>query len=739
MKDLADNEVFTSPDGKRFAVVLVRGDVANDRVAYEIWTGCTEWEGELSPKHLATLYTQALTRDYTAPLATDLVHYRNAPVWTHDSRYLTFLWEDGKQVRQVARVDVDSGRTEFVTHHPTDVIDYNFSPKGTLLFSARPERPPLSPEQVKRGFVVENEDALSLVNGEVTHEGFADRYYSNDKFISRESGAAEEIHSRASPSHLFPAEIFFEPQFSPSERWLIIAGTPPVTPSSWSRYTDSFVHSQMLDTPGGILRRQMMQLLLVDLQSLDSRPLWDAPTVPLFKTTHVAWAPDEKTVVVAPTFLPVDTSNPPGLSGEVVAEVSVLDGSYHLIPMPREAIVSTNVANPGRGHGIADVRWRSSTELDIQTKQAVTYSFRKRGNSWEPEAPPHSQAKPSAGKVAIGWREDRTHPPRLIARRVSDGHERVLLDPNPGLLSRFALGEVRDLRWSAAGRSWRGRLYLPVHFQVGKKYPLVIQTHGLPGDHQFSLYGGPSVPAPGLGPDWGGGYIAQVLANHGIVTLQVEDKSLDADSQSPREPEIYSIAYEAAIQKLASEGVVDEKHVGLYGYSRTGWDVEYTVTHSKFDYAAAVAADNVDGNYLQMILNGSQHSYFLDNGAAPYGSGLQEWLKNSPAFNIEKLRTPLELTAMSPGLMTLVTHGWEMFVRARDLGLPVELYAIPDIEHGSHNLQNPRQVLVTDTRTLDWWLFWLKGEEDSDPAKKDQYARWHEMRRECVAHGGCAQ
>jgi len=29
---------------------------------------------------------------------------------------------------------------------------------------------------------------------------------------------------------------------------------------------------------------------------------------------------------------------------------------------------------------------------------------------------------------------------------------------------------------------------------------------------------------------------------------------------------------------------------------------------------------------------------------------------------------------------------------------------------------------------VDWFCFWLKGEEDRDPAKAEQYARWHDLR-----------
>jgi len=31
--------------------------------------------------------------------------------------------------------------------------------------------------------------------------------------------------------------------------------------------------------------------------------------------------------------------------------------------------------------------------------------------------------------------------------------------------------------------------------------------------------------------------------------------------------------------------------------------------------------------------------------------------------------------------------------------------------------------------SVDWFRFWLKDEEDPDPAKADQYRRWRDLRK----------
>jgi hypothetical protein len=50
---------------------------------------------------------------------------------------------------------------------------------------------------------------------------------------------------------------------------------------------------------------------------------------------------------------------------------------------------------------------------------------------------------------------------------------------------------------------------------------------------------------------------------------------------------------------------------------------------------------------------------------------------------------------------------------------------LPD---GQHILQKPLERLASQQGTVDWFRFWLEGEEDPDPAKAEQYRRWRELR-----------
>jgi hypothetical protein len=43
-------------------------------------------------------------------------------------------------------------------------------------------------------------------------------------------------------------------------------------------------------------------------------------------------------------------------------------------------------------------------------------------------------------------------------------------------------------------------------------------------------------------------------------------------------------------------------------------------------------------------------------------------------------------------------------------------------------LQKPWDRMVSQQGNVDWFAFWLKGEEDPDASKSEQYARWRRLR-----------
>ncbi|MBA3355367.1 MAG: hypothetical protein H0U18_05380, partial [Pyrinomonadaceae bacterium] len=106
----------------------------------------------------------------------------------------------------------------------------------------------------------------------------------------------------------------------------------------------------------------------------------------------------------------------------------------------------------------------------------------------------------------------------------------------------------------------------------------------------------------------------------------------------------------------------------------------------------------------------------------PVGQGLNAW-HSAPAFNTDKVKTPLRIEAIGKfGFL----FEWEWYVLLKRLLKPVELTSIPA---GVHVLVRPQDRFASQQGTVDWMRFWLKNEEDPNPRKAEQYARWRELRK----------
>jgi hypothetical protein len=169
---------------------------------------------------------------------------------------------------------------------------------------------------------------------------------------------------------------------------------------------------------------------------------------------------------------------------------------------------------------------------------------------------------------------------------------------------------------------------------------------------------------------------------------------------------------------------VDQEKIGIIGFSRTCFSVMEMLTTSSFHLKAASITDGVMFDYLTYILFTDRVSSEADRviGAPPFGEGLQQWLKRSPGFNLDKINTPLLVVGQGPiGLVFM----WQPYAGLHYLHKPVDLMMLNSDEHV---LTNPAVRMASQGGSVDWFCFWLKDEEDPNPSKADQYARWRELR-----------
>jgi dipeptidyl aminopeptidase/acylaminoacyl peptidase len=310
--------------------------------------------------------------------------------------------------------------------------------------------------------------------------------------------------------------------------------------------------------------------------------------------------------------------------------------------------------------------------------------------------------------------DSRSAPSNVALIDLKAGTVRTLADLNPEFAN-LELGSITRLDGvNRYGDSWWADLVKPLNYESGKKYPLIVTTYrtrvfprGASGDENP----------------------IDVYAAHGFVVLSFDFGRRDYDNK-PGDFQRYLSWYESveasiemAIQKTSEMGVADTTRVGLTGYSRGTEIVAYEITHTKLFRAVSGAAGDYSPYFYYMTSRRVQDSFSRDGvGGWPEGKSAANWKQLAPDLNAERIDVPvLNNDPDSEFLADLA-----LYTSLRDLGKPVELFIYPD---ELHHVNQPKHRYQMYERNLDWFRFWLEGEEDANPVKADQYIRWRELRK----------
>ena len=703
----------TSPDGRRYLLRLIRGDVERNGVWMDLLTGTLDsLESAANPKPCAHLFTTGLGSLDGAPSADADPDPANLIHWVNDTQ-VAFLWSDAHSIRQVMLLDVITCKPHFATNSATDVFSFMFTPDGSLLFDAQvPRAGDTSQHLWKQGFTVSrSSDGWSILKGRIDGAD-AISFYDNAWFL-RTKGADRPIDiagqriDRTNPNY---RDLFL----NDSGRFAVVDVGIAGIPAGWEQYTNPTLQS-LLKINQSVPGRLPLRYALIDLGTGESHLLWDAPRA--FRG-QVAWSPNGEALLLAPTFLPLAAMSPLGLSGAAAAEFNVRSGQYQVLPvdLTGRTVVNTEWLSP------AFVEIRSTNDLgqDPRIDRLV-----REDSHWKiAAADPQANARPG---IHLETRQSLNHPPQIFAVDSTSGQNRLVLDPNPRLLDEFKLGRVERLSGTLPnGKQWIAQLIYPADYKPGIRYPLVIQSlygHDF-REEGFSLDGEWAL-GMGLGPSLYASYPGQLLATRNIAVLTLEVLHFAPGAGQDDE---HQLAFETLAKQLVATGIADEHKIALAGFSRNGHWVEFTLSHSSFPFAAAIAADNYDPSYLQSALLNWRSEEAQMNGAPAFGDGLQQWVARAAGFNADHMHTPLYMIGQSGGV-ELIIGQWEIFSRLRYLNRAVEMYLMPEVDkHPSHLPQNPRQITSIQDHAIDWLSFWLTGREDPSPLKLEQYRRWHAFR-----------
>jgi WD40 repeat protein len=683
-----------SPDGKRFVVVLRKGNLETNTNEYS----------------LILFETDDIFRSPNPRVLLSMSSSSNRPaiqnvIWLDDNDTILFLGENPGETTQLYSFRCSSKETKKLTNHATNISSFVAGSKGDeIVFAAENHEVSFVNEDAARnGIVVTSELLSDLIAGQ--HGGT--EYDDHTLFIKQAGSEAETRITTEGRVGWYSGM-----SLSPDGLYLVVKTQATHFPDAWTEYEDEPLTGIRRTSPPAGASTLMFQYELVDIRAGRGRPLLDAP-IPLKETWEIAWSPDSQSVVVADMYLPLNIGDSAERSRRKTHTylVEVRISSHQFVNISDEELrllgwdAKTNEL-------VCDVG-RSGSFPGKATRKAY---FRKSYDNaaWSRSSVPHAETKAVPSLPEIVLEENMNQPPRIFATAPGADRKFLLMDLNPQFRG-LTFARVEEVTWKTSRhQEVKAGLYWPVDYVVGRKYPLVIQTHGWSPD-RFWIDG-----------PWTTAFAAQVLAGKGFFVLQLPDPDWHLDETSKELPAAMAI-YDGAINLLDRRGLIDQDRMGIIGFSRTYWYVTYALTHPKHHFAAADITDGVDYSYFQyMVLSNTDQtfagSYDRVNGAPPFGKGLVRWLKVSPAFLMDRIETPLRIEALSPASLLF---DWHWFSGLTTLGKQVELIYMSG---GDHILEKPWDRVISQQGNVDWFCFWLKGEEDPDPAKARQYRRWHDLR-----------
>jgi dipeptidyl aminopeptidase/acylaminoacyl peptidase len=274
----------------------------------------------------------------------------------------------------------------------------------------------------------------------------------------------------------------------------------------------------------------------------------------------------------------------------------------------------------------------------------------------------------AGGHSAIVWTTDAA-PGEIFA--FEDGKLRKLTTHNDALIAQLKLGETRDLETKTKdGADVHALLTLPVGYQAGQKYPMLLRIHGGPDGQDAHAF----VPE------------RQLFAGRGYAVLNVNYRG-SAGRSAAYQQIIFSdwgnkevVDLLACVDEAVKEGFADPDRLGVGGWSYGGILTDYTIASTTRFKAATSGAGT--GNPLGFY-GVDQYIIQYDQELGPPWKNLDTYLKlGYPFLHADKIHTPTLFMGGDKDFNVPLMGGEQMYQALRSLNVPTELIVYPGQFHG---------------------------------------------------------
>lgn len=356
--------------------------------------------------------------------------------------------------------------------------------------------------------------------------------------------------------------------------------------------------------------------------------------------------------------------------------------------------------------GVRNELFRYDVERD-RLEQVTRGDHTVRGWSYRPTARAHAfglETATNGGDVYV--LRDGARQPARVTREFDY------------LAATFRLPRVEAISWNGAdGVAVEGLLWYPLDYEEGRRYPLVVQTHGGPASSDKFEF-------PGSGD-----YV-QTLAGLGYMVLQPNYRGSTGYGDAFLRDMVghyFNQAHldvMAGVDHLIARGMVDGDRMAKMGWSAGGHMTNKIITFTDRFKAASSGAGAV--NWISMYGQSDVRIYRTPwFGGTPWqeDAPIDTYWAQSPLKDVAKVTTPTLVLVGENDPRVPMPQSVELFRALRANGVPTHLYVAPREPHGWREL---RHRLFKANVELDWFERWVMEREyqwETAPGEQQKPAR----------------
>jgi len=291
------------------------------------------------------------------------------------------------------------------------------------------------------------------------------------------------------------------------------------------------------------------------------------------------------------------------------------------------------------------------------------------------------------GKTSAIIRSSLSDPPEIWAGPI--GYWRQVTHRNSAV--KPAWGEAKSLHWKNDAYEMQGWLIYPRNFDPAKKYPMIVEVHGGPGDAVQS--------------EWPrAGDFAIALAASGYFVFQPNPRGSFGQGEAFTRANVRDFGYGdfrdvlAGVDEALRAAPIDPARLGLTGWSYGGYMTMWGVTQTTRFKAAMAGAGlaNLQSYYGENKIDQWMIPFF---GKSVYDDP-EVYAKSSPITFIKNAKTPtLILVGDSDGECP-TPQSYEFWHALKTLGVETQLVVY---EHEGHHFATPAHLRDRTARTVKWF------------------------------------